>query len=138
MFFIFRLLSFELFVELTILIFDLSDCLLFHSVLFLKLLLHFVCVTNVLTLCLLFGACDSVLSDCNFFLIVINACYFTRTASKGKVISKKTVSTPQIINYRAFRNQPVEEIAALAVYLASDESAFTTGTVNVIDGGWSV
>jgi 2-keto-3-deoxy-L-fuconate dehydrogenase len=31
-----------------------------------------------------------------------------------------------------------DEIASLAVYLASDESAFTTGTVNVIDGGWSV
>ena len=30
-----------------------------------------------------------------------------------------------------------EEIAALAVYLASDESAFTTGTINMIDGGWS-
>lgn len=30
-----------------------------------------------------------------------------------------------------------EEIAALAVYLASDESAFTTGTFNHIDGGWS-
>jgi 2-keto-3-deoxy-L-fuconate dehydrogenase len=30
----------------------------------------------------------------------------------------------------------VRELAALAVYLASDESAFTTGTVNVIDGGW--
>ncbi|HTK03102.1 MAG TPA: SDR family oxidoreductase [Bordetella sp.] len=30
-----------------------------------------------------------------------------------------------------------EEIAALAVYLASDESAFTTGTTQVIDGGWS-
>ena len=30
------------------------------------------------------------------------------------------------------------EIASLAVYLASDESAFTTGTVNVIDGGWSI
>lgn len=29
------------------------------------------------------------------------------------------------------------EIAALAVYLASDESAFTTGTQQVIDGGWS-
>ena len=29
------------------------------------------------------------------------------------------------------------EIAALAVYLASDESAFTTGMVHVIDGGWS-
>jgi len=30
-----------------------------------------------------------------------------------------------------------DEIAALAVYLASDESAFTTGTVQIIDGGWS-
>lgn len=32
----------------------------------------------------------------------------------------------------------VEEIAALAVYLASDESAFTTGTTQVIDGGWTL
>jgi 2-keto-3-deoxy-L-fuconate dehydrogenase len=30
-----------------------------------------------------------------------------------------------------------EEIAALAVYLAADESAFTTGAAMVIDGGWS-
>jgi 2-keto-3-deoxy-L-fuconate dehydrogenase len=30
-----------------------------------------------------------------------------------------------------------EEIAALAVYLASDESAFTTGAAIVIDGGWT-
>ncbi len=30
-----------------------------------------------------------------------------------------------------------EEIAALAVYLASDESAFTTGQTHIIDGGWS-
>jgi len=30
-----------------------------------------------------------------------------------------------------------EEIAALAVYLASDDSAFTTGTTQIIDGGWS-
>ena len=29
------------------------------------------------------------------------------------------------------------EIAALAVYLASDESGFTTGAAHVIDGGWS-
>ena len=29
------------------------------------------------------------------------------------------------------------EIAALAVYLGSDESAFTTGQFHIIDGGWS-
>ena len=30
-----------------------------------------------------------------------------------------------------------EEIASLALYLASDESSFTTGTIHLIDGGWS-
>ena len=30
-----------------------------------------------------------------------------------------------------------EEIAALVVYLSSDESAFTTGQPHVIDGRWS-
>lgn len=45
--------------------------------------------------------------------------------------------------YRDFlARQPIgrlgsaEEIAALATYLAADESAYTTGTVQVIDGGW--
>ncbi|HEY4234360.1 MAG TPA: SDR family oxidoreductase [Lacipirellulaceae bacterium] len=31
-----------------------------------------------------------------------------------------------------------EEVAALAVHLASDESAFTTGQIHVVDGGWSM
>jgi 2-keto-3-deoxy-L-fuconate dehydrogenase len=30
-----------------------------------------------------------------------------------------------------------EEIAALALYLASDEAAFTTGALHIVDGGWS-
>lgn len=47
--------------------------------------------------------------------------------------------------YQAFASrQPAgrlarpEEIASLAIYLASDESAFVTGTTAVIDGGWTV
>jgi len=31
-----------------------------------------------------------------------------------------------------------EEIASLGVYLASDESSFVTGTLNLIDGGWTL
>ena len=31
-----------------------------------------------------------------------------------------------------------EEIAALAVYLASDESAFTTGQAYLVDGGFAL
>tara|TARA_B100000749_G_scaffold210261_1_gene165162 strand:- start:74 stop:805 length:732 start_codon:yes stop_codon:yes gene_type:complete len=31
-----------------------------------------------------------------------------------------------------------EEIASLGVYLASDESDFVTGTLNLIDGGWTL
>ncbi len=31
-----------------------------------------------------------------------------------------------------------DEIAALATYLASDESGFTTGQTHVVDGGWAI
>ena len=31
-----------------------------------------------------------------------------------------------------------EEVAALAVYLASDESAFTTGQIHLVDGGFAL
>jgi len=31
-----------------------------------------------------------------------------------------------------------DEVAALCVYLASDESGYTTGTTQLIDGGWAI
>ncbi|MBP7660141.1 MAG: SDR family oxidoreductase [Burkholderiaceae bacterium] len=47
-------------------------------------------------------------------------------------------------NWQSFvQRQPVgrlgevAEVAALVAYLASDEAAFTTGSVHVIDGGWT-
>ena len=51
--------------------------------------------------------------------------------------------TPAQVEASYIARQPMgrlgrsEEIAALAVYLASDESAFTTGTAQIVDGGWS-
>jgi 3alpha(or 20beta)-hydroxysteroid dehydrogenase len=36
------------------------------------------------------------------------------------------------------RNATVEEISALVIYLASDESRYTTGAEHVIDGGYSI
>ncbi|HWK46718.1 MAG TPA: SDR family oxidoreductase [Stellaceae bacterium] len=61
-------------------------------------------------------------------------------------ISTQAATTGQSLDQvrQAFvARQPVgrigkaEEIAALAAYLASDEAAFTTGAIHVIDGGWS-
>lgn len=51
---------------------------------------------------------------------------------------------PEKVRQEFIARQPLgrigtaEEIAALVVYLASDESGYTTGTINIIDGGWSI
>jgi 2-keto-3-deoxy-L-fuconate dehydrogenase len=65
-----------------------------------------------------------------------------------------TIETPSMLNRAAaagpggrdmfVSRQPMgrlgtaEEIASLALYLASDESSFTTGVAHVIDGGWTL
>ena len=50
---------------------------------------------------------------------------------------------PEVVRQGFIARQPMgrlgepSEIADLALYLASDESVFTTGAVHVIDGGWT-
>jgi 2-keto-3-deoxy-L-fuconate dehydrogenase len=79
---------------------------------------------------------------------------FVQHGIRCNAICPGTVDTPslhdrirQTGDYEAamdefVRRQPMgrlgraDEIAALALYLAGDESAFTTGTIHIIDGGW--
>jgi 2-keto-3-deoxy-L-fuconate dehydrogenase len=80
---------------------------------------------------------------------------FVGQGVRCNAICPGTVETPSLLQrlrdtgdfdaaYAAFNaRQPMgrlgraEEVAALALYLASDESAFTTGAIHLIDGGWS-
>ena len=79
---------------------------------------------------------------------------FVDKGIRCNAICPGTVDTPSLQqrlrdtgDYEAARKafaarQPMErlgrpaEIAALALYLASDESAFTTGAIHIVDGGW--
>jgi 2-keto-3-deoxy-L-fuconate dehydrogenase len=59
-------------------------------------------------------------------------------------LMKQTGKSERQIRQDFVDRQPIgrlgtaEEIAALVVYLASDESAYTTGAIHMIDGGFSI
>jgi 2-keto-3-deoxy-L-fuconate dehydrogenase len=79
---------------------------------------------------------------------------FIATGIRCNCICPGTIETPSMLQRAAaagpngremfVSRQPMgrlgtaEEIASLALYLASDESAFTTGVAHIIDGGWTL
>jgi 2-keto-3-deoxy-L-fuconate dehydrogenase len=79
---------------------------------------------------------------------------FITKGIRCNAICPGTIETPSMLNRAAaagpggremfVSRQPMgrlgtaEEIGSLTVYLASDESAFTTGVAHIIDGGWTL
>lgn len=61
-----------------------------------------------------------------------------RVKTLGEKLGSEEAAMKQFVSRQPMgRVAKAEEIAALVVYLASDESAFTTGQAHIIDGGWS-
>ena len=61
-----------------------------------------------------------------------------RVNALGEQLGSYEAALEQFVSRQPMgRVASAEEIAALVLYLASDESAFTTGHAHIIDGGWS-
>ena len=109
------------------------------------------------------GAIVNIASAAGVFKAAPNRYVYGATKAAADFVAKKircncicpgTIETPSMLGRAAsagpngldmfISRQPMgrlgtaEEIAHLAVYLASDESAFTTGVAHTIDGGWTL
>jgi 2-keto-3-deoxy-L-fuconate dehydrogenase len=63
----------------------------------------------------------------------------SRVEELGKTVGGKDQAMEMFVSRQPMgRVGEASEIAALALYLASDEAAFTTGTAIPIDGGWTL
>ena len=61
-----------------------------------------------------------------------------RVTTLGEELGSYEAALEQFVSRQPMgRVASAEEIAALVVYLGSNESAFTTGHAHIIDGGWS-
>jgi 2-keto-3-deoxy-L-fuconate dehydrogenase len=58
--------------------------------------------------------------------------------ARGQGISVEQAEAMFVARQPMGRLGTAEEIASLAVHLAGDESSFTTGTTQIIDGGWTL
>jgi 2-keto-3-deoxy-L-fuconate dehydrogenase len=57
--------------------------------------------------------------------------------ARKREVAADTVRDAFVARQPIGRIGTADEVAALALYLASDESSFTTGAIHLIDGGWS-
>jgi 2-keto-3-deoxy-L-fuconate dehydrogenase len=63
---------------------------------------------------------------------------YIKKGIRSNAICPGTIQSPSLFTARQAMGRfgRPSELAALAVYLASDDAAFTTGQTHVIDGGW--